>query len=195
MLFEGTLVAILDCLIRDVLKRVVVRRCACRLSGLLLFCLRRFRRRIIHRRSSLFLLFIIGRLCRSCNSHRLIVHLELIDSVHERLELPVVDVGAAFHLILEELSELRWIVPSIDHLVRQKLLLHDSQILKAIVLLAKGVPGLLHAGRIRKKLIIIIEIVFIFHYFHFILLIVCHSLVVLLELCSRSLFWTILCWS
>ena len=123
------------------------------------------------------------------------MHLELIDSVHKRLELPVVDIGAAFHLILEELSELRWIVPSIDHLVRQKLLLHDSQILKAIVLLAKGVPGLLHSGRIRKKLIVIIEIVFIFHDFHFILLIVCHGFVVLLELCSRSLFWTILCWS
>ena len=103
----------------------------------------------------------------------LILHLKLIHSGLELLEFPIVHIGTALHFVFEELGEFGRVVPCIDHLFCQKLLLHDAEVLLGVVLLAKAATGLLHAAKIGEELVhlvgltVVVKVIFVFDTFLF----------------------------
>ena len=103
------------------------------------------------RKSKFFTLFSI---LRTGATSRLIVLLEFVDDGHERFELPVVNIGSTFHLVLHELRELRRVISVVDHVLHEKLLLHRSQLLVRVLVLVEGAARLDDPVRVSVKLVV-----------------------------------------
>ena len=89
------------------------------------------------------------------------MHLKLVYSRHQSLELPIVYIGSTLHLVLQELGKLSWIVPGVDDSFSEELLLHLAQIFLTVILLTERASWHLCTTNIREELVIGIKVVFI----------------------------------